>query len=246
MIAPEALREKLTAPRALVGVGAALYGAPLAGSTTAWIAHLEAHDDDTLRAVLQRARHDGARRVAYGGPPGNYLVSGVETSETELAAWLVSRGFSPVSSHVDLIVATEACTAYDDVSRLTGDGAGVCAWFEAHFASAWAMEAARAHGHHGVFVARSAEGELLGAACHSGNNAHAGTFGPIGVLPDARGTGLGRRLAETVLADLAARGHTTARVPWVDGATARFYRSFGSVLREETRVMYRLDLDEGA
>lgn len=237
-LSPEALREKLSEPRALQHCEGALYAPPLAGSTLAWLAWA-ADDLAAVDAVIDRARRDGARSLQVGGPPGNYLVSGVDARDAHLCNALESKGFRAVGEHFDLVVATAGQRAHDDVAREDSDAA--LAWIAATFARAWAFEAERARAHGGLFVTRR-EGALAGFACHSGNRAWESTFGPIGVAERARGGGAGRRLAATVLADLAARGFDEATVPWVDAATVRFYETFCSVRSRVARVAYRWTL----
>ncbi|MFO0648120.1 MAG: GNAT family N-acetyltransferase [Polyangiales bacterium] len=238
-LSAEALREKLAPPRPLERIADALYARPLAGSRIAWIAWLPDGLDRALDALVARAKVDGARTLAVGGPPGNYLASGVDLDDTELCKCLESRGFVASNRHLDLVVSTAGHALDARVARTDDDD--VIARIGASFTSTWAMEAERARSHGGLFVARRGE-DLLGFACHSGNRAWASNFGPIGVAPEARGGGLGRALASTVLCDLAARGHADALVPWVDGETARFYASFCVVLSRAWRAEYRLAL----
>ncbi len=238
-LSPEALREKVSEPRALRHVEGALYAPPLAGATVAWLAWLVEGDERSLDAVIERARRDGARALQVGGPPGNYVASGVDARDEGLRRSLESKGFCAIGEHLDLVVATAGHGAHNDVARVDGDEA--LAWIADTFARAWGFEASRARSHGGLFVTRR-EGALAGFACHSGNRAWEPTFGPIGVHARARGGGAGRRLAETVLCDLAARGFDEATVPWVDAATVRFYESFCTVRSRVARVAYRRTL----
>ncbi len=235
---PEALREKLSPPRPLSLVAGALYAAPLASSSTAWLAWLPDGASAALDAVIERARADGARRLAAGGPPGNYLATGVDPADGGLIELLCSKGFHEAGRHLDLAVSTAGHSMGGCVERADDEA---LAWVASTFAEAWAMEARRALAHAGLFVVRDREG-LAGFACHSGNRAWEATFGPVGVAPRARGSGLGRALASAALADLAARGFEVATVPWVDVATARFYESFCAVRSREERVELRARL----
>lgn len=235
-----ALREKLSAPRPLLLVEGALYGPPLAGSTRAWLAWpADAGCARALDAVIARAARDGAATLTAGGPPGNYLVSGVARDDDDARRFFEARGFVASGAHEDLTVATEGHAADPAVQRADDDA--TVAWIAARFSSTWAMEATRARAHRGLFVMREG-GRPVGFAAHSGNRAWEGTFGPVGVVDEARGAGAGRRLARTVLADLAARGFAEATVPWVEPGTTRFYRSFCAVRASAGRVQYRLDL----
>ncbi len=238
-LSAEALREKLAPPRPLERVAGALYARPLEGARVAWIAWFPEDLDAALDALATRARGDGARTLAAGGPPGNYLASGVDPDDRELCEALESKGFVVTARHLDLVVSTAGHGPDHRVER--AEGGEVIARIAEAFTSTWAMEAERARSHGGVFVARRGE-TFLGFACHSGNRAWGASFGPIGVTPEARGAGIGRALASAALGDLARRGHAEALVPWVDGETARFYESFCAVLSRAWRAEYRLRL----
>ncbi len=236
MIDAETLAEKLRPPRALTLVGGSLMAGPADGSRTAWLAWWDG-DAGSLDAVMERSRELGATRLTVGGPPGNYIDSGVDDDDAERFA---AVGFATRGGHVDLRVETAvAVRAVEGVETVRGAGE-VIALIEARFGAAWAWEATRALSHDGLFAARSTEGAWLGFAAHSGNLAHRGTFGPIGVFAEARGTGLGAALATTVLADLRVRGHREATVPWVARETERFYARLATIVgRRERRVMMR-------
>ena len=244
-LAPRCLAEKLSPPRPLVRVAGALYAPPLPGKTSAWLAWPAALTRRMLDRVEARARRDGARSLTLGGPPGNYVVTGVDPAlEPEVCAFFEAHGYARAGMHLDLVVRTRKHTIDPAVERCaTGDEA--LPWIAEHFTAAWAMEAERALASQGLFVLRGEGGALVGFAAHSGNRAWEATFGPVGVVPAARGAGAGRRLSATVLADLAARGHTKATVPWVDAATAAFYGGFCEVVRRTERVTLRRTFEAG-
>lgn len=244
------LVEKRSPPRPLVALDHGLYGAPLAGGSRAWAAWLWVPPTQrgrglgvaTLRAMVALAQRDGARSITAGGPPGDYALSGVDARNTRTLDWLARRGFTERDRRLDLTVATRPSPPHPAVARCDArELAAVCGWIAAHFADAWAMEAARSAARDGLFVARDGAA-LVGFAAHSGSLADRGTFGPIGVLPEGRGAGVGRALAERVFADLYARGFERAVVPWVAPATARFYRAFAEVIGEVERRSLTLDL----
>ena len=193
---PAALAEKLLPPRPLHRLGDALVAPPLPGSTTAWIAACPL-DAAAIDACVAWAWSTGASRVAYGGPPGNYLVSGCDGGDVERLEALARAGFVEHGRHVDL-----------DVILAGG-------------------------------MVRKSDGGIVGVAAHSGNLAHLGTFGPVGVVDAARGSGLGRALSSHVFADLHHRGFATATVPWVENATVAFYASFVPVLGRTERIALR-------
>jgi GNAT superfamily N-acetyltransferase len=244
-LSPQCLAEKLAPPRPLVRVAGALYAPPLPGKGSAWLAWPGSLTKRMLDRVEARARRDGAKTLTVGGPPGNYVTTGIDPQlDPEACAFFEAHGYERVSTHLDLVVRTRKHTIDAAAERCTS-GDAVLPWIAEHFAAAWAMEAERALGGGGLFVLRGAGGGLVGFAAHSGNRAWEGRFGPVGVVPEARGAGAGRRLSATVLADLAARGHAKAVVPWVDAATAKFYRRFCEVVRKTEIVTLRRTLVVG-
>ena len=235
------LAEKLRPPRALTVVEGALLAEPAAGSTTAWLAWWSGAPA-SLAAVIARARAVGAARLTVGGPPGNYVESGVDAEDTVRVAALLAAGYTPREAHLDLRVRTRVAPSAADapIVRRCGDDLGDAVG--AAFGAGWAWEAARARSHGGVFVARADDGALQGFAAHSGNLAHRGTFGPVGVLPAARGRGLGAALTRAVFVDLRARGFDEAVVPWVATGTVGFYGSLVTILGRTSRLVLSLDL----
>ncbi len=233
--------EKLLPPRALTAVGESLFAGPAEGSKTAWLAWWSgAHEE--LAEVIARAREAGAARLCAGGPPGNYVESGVDASDAHRVAALGAAGFTTRGEHVDLRVRTAVAArlATGAIVARTGDDLGGV--IGAAFGAAWAWEAERARSHQGLFGAYSDDGCWLGFAAHSGNLAHRGTFGPIGVLPSARGRGVGVALATAVLADLQACGYDEATVPWVAAETVAFYGSMVTITARTRRLAMTLEL----
>lgn len=230
---PEAVwEEKSRGPRALIRVAGAWYAPPRAVGAPAWLAWVEPDAfDDSVRAAIARADSDGASALRVGGPPGNYLVSGAREPEV---ARFEAHGFTVTGSHVDLVVDPRTARASPHAITRDRDGS-VCAWVEAVFGAAWAMEAKRAAAHDALFTARD-DGGVLGFCAHSGNNAALGTFGPLGVASSSRGAGLGASLATAALHDLAAQGFTRVTVPWVSVATAAFYARTVTVVETIPRV----------
>jgi GNAT superfamily N-acetyltransferase len=229
------LAEKLRPPRALTAVGASLFAGPVPGSTTAWLAWWSGAADE-LAEVGARSLAAGATRLVAGGPPGNYVESGVDAADVERVAALTGHGFTARGEHVDLRVLT-------DVTPHAAPGVSIarCAddldeTIRAAFGDGWAWESARAREHGGLFAARAEDGGVLGFAAHSGNLCHRGTFGPIGVLPAARGRGVGGALTRAVLADLRARSFVEATVPWVAAETVGFYGSMVPITARTRRL----------
>jgi predicted N-acetyltransferase YhbS len=241
---PAELQERRSPPRALTRVGAALYGPPLRPAGRAWWAGAAPGADllATGRAVLDAARADGAGAVTVSGPPGNYRVSGVSPEEVPLRTALQTLGFKLQGVHHDLVVTASAPPTGDVREGLGRCPATFLPWVEAHFGLPWRWEAERAMVHHGLFIEEDEHG-WAGFACHSGNNVARGTFGPLGVLPSHRGTGLGARLTRRALAQLHARGFARVTIPWVAPQTVGFYRKVCAVLEVLPREVWTLELD---
>jgi GNAT superfamily N-acetyltransferase len=170
--------------------------------------------------------------VLVGGPPGAYLASGVREDDRDERAWFEREGFVVRARHVDLRVTLAApIEPPTNIRRATREEfPALGEWIARTFAPAWSREAHRSlFAHDALFIAGTTE-HYLGFSAHSGHNAALGTFGPIGVSPDARGSGLGRTLARAALDDLHARGFREAIIPWVDPAIVDFYRPLTQTL----------------
>lgn len=230
--------EKLQSLPTLIEIADALYAPPDAPLGRAWLAYVfvspaarrRGTGQTTLDAVLARARRDRARSLTVGGPPGNYVVSGVDIGDTETLEFFTRRGFTVGPRSIDLVVETSGANATDARVSLTDD-IEVVKWISRNFSLSWAIEANRARLARGLYVARDG-GTLLGFAAHSANLAALGTFGPVGVVPEVRGSGLGCALTAAALEGLATRGFETATVPWVAPETVGFYSRW----RERSRV----------
>jgi predicted N-acetyltransferase YhbS len=209
-----------------------------------------------VRAACEAARRAGASRLYSGGPARWYLWSGVAT-ESAQQAWRDAGGLA-VSDHRDArVVLPQGDRGLDSPpERASGRGSAdieaartieeldaACAWITSEFSEDWAAEARRAFGQGAVFVARSgSSGDIVGFAAHSGHAAARGTFGPLGVGREARGQGLGARLADRALRDLQTRGFRRILIPWVDPAVLPMYQRVAPVLTVERRVLYRCGL----
>jgi len=241
LIDARTLAEKLRPPRALTAVGSSLFAAPAAGSKAAWLAWWSGAPDE-LAEVIARAHEAGAVRLCAGGPPGNYVESGVDALDAHRVSALAAAGFTTRGEHVDLRVRTALAERPSEGAIVARSADGLGAAIGEAFGAAWAWEAERALSHGGLFAARSDDGSWLGFAAHSGNLAHRGTFGPIGVLPSARGRGVGVALAAAVFADLDAHGFDEATVPWVAAGTVAFYASMVTITARTRRLVMSLEL----
>lgn len=237
---PAVLAEKLSPPRPLTLVsqpfGAALVAAPREGAQGAWLAWLEVlpserrrgHARALLDAAIAWSGATGARTLTAGGPPGNYLVPGVDASGW-VAPWLERAGFCPVDESHNLVVDLTAAAGFRDPRVSPCEDRAALAWVAAQFSASWRDEAERALLRGGLFVAR-AGGAPVGFVCAHGNCGDLGTFGPVGVVDTARGHGVGAALARRAYAALAERGFERATVPWVSTETLPFYAGLAPVL----------------
>ncbi len=161
-------------------------------------------------------------------------MSGVDESARP---WLLARGFEERSAHLDLRVDPRGQPLDPRVAR-PDDLAAALAFVTETFGAHWGAEALRASTHAGLWVTRDAHG-LTGFVAAGGNNADAGTFGPVGVHPRARGEGIGEALTRAALHALAAQGFDEVTIPWVDRALVPFYALVAPVLREDPRAWMR-------
>jgi GNAT superfamily N-acetyltransferase len=236
------LAEKLAPPRALTPVGGSLFAAPAFGAKTAWLAWWSGAADE-LAEITARARALGATRLVAGGPPGNYVESGIDALDDRRVVALLAAGFTHRGEHLDLRVRTDVTPLAAAGVHIARSDATRTAVIGAAFGEAWAWEAARASAHGGLFAAHADDGAWLGFGAHSGNLAHRGAFGPIGVLPAARGRGVGAALATAVFADLHTRGFAEATVPWVAAETAAFYAGVVTITSRTRRLVLALPLN---
>lgn len=228
-------REKLAPPRPLREADGFLYGPPQREGAAAFVAWIFDPDPDAaLTRAVDLAQHEGASALYAGGPPGNYLVSGVDAPT---GRWLLARGFEERSAHVDLCVDPRG-QPLDPRVAPPDDLAAALAFVAETFGAHWGAEALRASTHDGLRVTRDDHG-LTGFVAAGGNNADAGTFGPVGVHPRARGLRLGEALTRGALHLLAAQGFDEVTIPWVDRALVPFYARVAPVRREQPRAWMR-------
>lgn len=116
----------------------------------------------------------------------------------------------------------------------------VVAWIATHFSSGWASEARAALANRPVslFIAVPDQpAALLGFCCY--DTTARGFVGPIGVLPEARRTGVGAALLRGCLADMRTLGYAYAIAGHV-GAPEFFRRAAGATeIEGSTPGIYR-------
>jgi N-acetylglutamate synthase-like GNAT family acetyltransferase len=100
------------------------------------------------------------------------------------------------------------------------DKSRILQWIQATFSEGWVNETETAFSRQPIscFIA-SAGGNVTGFACY--DVTAKGVFGPMGVLPEIRGGGLGRGLLLAALHDMRSQGYQYAIIGWV--GPAEFY-----------------------
>ncbi len=220
----------------------------------AWCLAIWCHDEgvDGYKTVLSavvaeaRSRPSAVREMRSGGPPAYYFSSGILLTNQALTAAWQSLGAQLLATHCDLLVCGPVldylAPSRGSVARLIAPNlAKVQAFCQREFSQDWSAEVTRAALSDAVFVATDC-GEIVGVAAHSGHAAALGTFGPIGVNPSMRGSGIGRELAKQTLRDLFDRGVREVRIPWVASDIMGFYRTVVSHMIVEERRLFRLAL----
>ncbi len=101
-----------------------------------------------------------------------------------------------------------------------GEKMAVLDFIREHFSEGWVYEAESALIHHKCFIA-TRDGKILGFACYDATAK--GYFGPIGVLEETRGQGVGGALLLRTLTCMREEGYGYAIIGWVDDAEM-FYR----------------------
>jgi GNAT superfamily N-acetyltransferase len=101
-----------------------------------------------------------------------------------------------------------------------GEKMRVMDFIRQNFSEGWVYEAENALMQHKCFIATK-EGRILGFACYDATAK--GYFGPIGVLEETRGQGVGTALLLRTLTCMKEEGYGYAVIGWVDDAEL-FYR----------------------
>jgi GNAT superfamily N-acetyltransferase len=221
------------------------------------VVHPEARRGGVARSLVHAAegwaRERGAAELVVGAGAPRYLFTGVDTRWTDALCCFEALGYRRTGTELDLVCPTSPSgrnstaeprtPATSGVSAVVvqavrddvGD-AGLAEMVQAHHPQ-WAAEFAAAAAAGTVVLAREGDGgRVLGAAAHSVNRS--GVIGPVAVVPDVQGAGVGRRLMEAVLAELSIAGFAQAEIAWV--STVRFYvRTCGAHVGRNSVVLRR-------
>jgi GNAT superfamily N-acetyltransferase len=204
---------------------------------------------DRMLDVLQA---EGARTVRIGESAPNYLTPGLDRRYADSLIFFCNRRFEVIGEAVDMEAPLGDFRGHPDpgvvdcghgyVLRRAGEAKidALNAFLAEHW-PAWLSEVGSSMRRQPPAVHVADRGsEIVAFAAHSGNNAGLGTFGPMGTAPAHRGHGLGARLFERCLVDLARKGFVRAVIPWV-GPVAFYERTVAaSISRTFVRLERRL------
>ncbi len=194
-----------------------------------------------IERIKQEAKADGRDRLVVAAEPGNYFEPGIHESRTESLAWLEKRGFNETARNINLVVSLAEIPTFDCDYSIGQEVAEIdFEWISETFGRAIGWECRRACRHQGLFLARDADGVLVGFAAHSGNNAGWPWFGPAGTAEAYRGKGIGRALLSTVLHDLKRKGYEEAEVAWL--GPVEFYEKHVNVVSSREFFVMEVDL----
>lgn len=197
------------------------------------------------RALLTQAldwlRHHGIGNVIFSAYTPNYVLPGLDAQRyPEASTLLASMGFhrierpsamdrslmgyempAEVRERIDALRADGwyLGTPGDDdlvpLIRIAGDA------FNSDWARAIREGIVGGMPSERILIAKDPDGELLGWAMHGTYESVIERFGPFGVLPESRGTGLGKALLHLTLERMTALGAHSAWFLWADeGSTA--------------------------
>ncbi|MFV0426504.1 MAG: GNAT family N-acetyltransferase, partial [Beutenbergiaceae bacterium] len=201
-----------------------------------------------VRGAMDWLRDQGCQEVIFSAYTPNYVLPGLDSARyPDASALLASLGFvsieRPSAMDRSLIGYQMPAQVADRVAQLRADG-----WYldsptdddlvpliriaGEQFNSDWArairegliagMPTSR------ILIARNRAGDVLGWAMHGTYENVLERFGPFGVLPASRGTGLGKVLLHLTLERMAAIGAHSAWFLWADAG------SVASTLYEKT------------
>lgn len=206
-----------------------------------------------VEAAEDWARERGASALVVGAGAPTYLFTGVDTRWTDALCCFEALGYRRTGVELDLVCPTSpsgrtasaeprtpttsgVSSVVVQAVRDDADAAGLQEMVRAHHPQ-WAAEFSAAAAAGTVVLAREDDGDrVLGAAAHSVNRV--GVIGPVAVVPDVQGGGVGRRLMEAVLAELSIAGFRQAEIAWV--STVRFYvRTCGARVGRSSVVLRR-------
>lgn len=182
-------------------------------------------------------------RLVVGAAAGNYLVPGVPLSAGETIRFLRNRGFERIGEATDMTVELGSVPGPPRVHRLARakDHPRLLDFVREFFGESLRWEIELGIRRNSLLRIAVREEKIIGFSACEINNRGIGSFGPQGIDPDSRRSGLGRELLLESLGDLRELGYTTARIPWVSSEEyyerscgARVVERFVTLARGET------------
>lgn len=194
-----------------------------------------------VTAAMDWLRTHGRSRVVFSSYTPNYVLPGLDAERyPEASALLASLGFSRIEHPSAMDRSLIGYAMPDDVAARVGDlrDAG---WYLGYptsddlvplirlagreFNSDWARAiregvTAGALPLERIIIAKSPEGELVGWAQHGTYEQVIERFGPFGVTPAGRGTGLGKAILHLTMQNMVALGAHSAWFLWADEGSA--------------------------
>jgi predicted N-acetyltransferase YhbS len=184
--------------------------------------------------TLRRLADAGCDAVRTGGTFWYYAWPGIDVEYTAALALAQRCGFrqEQVAHNMDVDLAARRTAPVQDRQQpevrrgRAGDTEAVLALISEHFPSPWEREMTLALGRPlpTAFVAERA-GRLVGFAAYAVYRPD--LFGPLGTVPNERGSGIGRALLSACLDDMAAAGLAVAQISWI-GPAAFYERAAGA------------------
>jgi GNAT superfamily N-acetyltransferase len=217
------------------------FGYAVAAGSRGWLAGLgvaedergQGHGERLLQSCLAFLTSAGCTRVETGGHGERYLVPGADpvaypalrrlllatgfrsTGETSAMACALGPGHSP--GQADARDAGKAADGYSCRHPGNGDRLELLR-VAAEFGPGWRglirSHLARTQDTGNLWVANSGDGSICGFAGFDLFPGCQGRFGPMGVLPTARGSGVGGQLLRLSLSSMAQRGRRSAWFLW--------------------------------
>ncbi|TDO46529.1 acetyltransferase (GNAT) family protein [Kribbella sp. VKM Ac-2571] len=195
---------------------------------------------ELLSTAMDWLRSHGQSEVYFSSYTPNYFLPGLDTARYPAAARLLAelgfeRGYDAVAMDRSLVGYAIPDEVRQRIEALTADGysfgtpsgdelTALIAIAGAEFNPDWAR-AIREGVVSGlpldrIVVARDPGGAILGWAMHGTYEAVIDRFGPFGVLPASRGTGLGKVLLHLTLERMVAAGAHSAWFLWTGEKSA--------------------------
>lgn len=217
-----------------------------------------------VTAALDWLRDQGRRTAIFSSYTPNYVLPGLDADRyPEAHALLTSLGFTTIEhpSAMDrtLIGYRMPAEVAERVDALRADG-----WYLGHadsddlvalihlagtqFNSDWARAiregvVAGTLPLERIIIAKNPDGQLIGWAQHGTYEQVIDRFGPFGVLPTSRGTGLGKVILHLTLQNMTALGAHSAWFLWADegSVASRLYATTGFAATRSFHIL-RADL----